>query len=896
MDILKRGAWLACALIFAAGLVSLPAAGVCATEEPTLVGRISFTEGEILRYVPDTKDWVATVKDAPFGLDDALYSDQSARAEFIMPNGVWVRIGGSTQIQLIALKDDVGEMDVAAGVARFYNKSSDAALKVTTPFGYVLSDPGSAFDVYVGDQSVEVTALSGNVDFIHQESGAKYDVGAGSESIVADDKQVAAGEGTVDESWDEWNSTRDSLWAKRTEVKGDSVNYLPPQLDDEAYELEENGRWERVYYDGEYQNFWRPTAVAPGWRPFTVGRWTEWYGDQCWVPAEPFGYVTHHYGNWVFVNNAWYWAPPLARPVARGPFQGYAWYPGRVAWISDADDIGWVPLAPTEVYYAHRPWGWRTTVITAAPVTVSIGALAFAGFGAVVVPQARFYGVPSYAPVVVAGMTPGRIRAFSAAPVINRTVIYNRTIIHERNRYNFSTVHVAAKPHMDVVRRIEHNRQLATRAGGITPATLKRGAAGAAVGRPVKGHGPGMGVQPPRVSNKIVPANQVSAPRSSVQFKPTALKPTPKQARTLPAGATGGAAGAGRTMGPGTRQGGAGIRPSTPGQTAVPGVRPATPGTAAGGQAVTPGARQRPVPPTRAGQGTVAPGVSQGTPGTAAGGQAVSPATRQRPIPPTRAGQGTTAPGQGTATRIITGPGRTGTPGTQPASRGAGPGVSSPGATGTMPGQVRPATPRTPSGITPATQPGQRVTPSGQTPSRLAPGTQPTTRGGGAGMSSPGAAGTVPGQVRPATPRTPSRVTPATQPGQGSQPQSRTPSRMSPQTQTPQRMTPATQPGQGIQPQSRMPSRVSPQAQPTHRVQPQAQTPNRVSTQAQPVRRVQPQAQTPARVTPQAQPVHRAQPQVQAPARQAPAQARQAQPKQGQKKPKPGEPGYVPGR
>ena len=151
---------LACILLFAAGLIFLPAHSVSAVEqEMVLVGRIAETEGQILRYVPDTQDWVATVKDAPFGLEDALYSDQTARGEFIMPNGIWVRIGGSTQIQLIALKMDASEIDIASGVARFYNKSADGMLKVTTPFGYVLAEPSSAFDLYVGDQSAEVIGI-----------------------------------------------------------------------------------------------------------------------------------------------------------------------------------------------------------------------------------------------------------------------------------------------------------------------------------------------------------------------------------------------------------------------------------------------------------------------------------------------------------------------------------------------------------------------------------------------------------------------------------------------------------------------------------------------------------------------------------------------------------------
>jgi FecR protein len=213
----RKWFWLAF-LIITACLVS-PLASPASAQDSVVVGRVSDIDGgQLLRYVPDNQDWVAIVKDAPFGMDDALYSDQSARAEFIMPNGLWARIGGSTQIQLIALKSDASEMDLASGVARFYNKSSGGMLKVTTPFGYILAEPGSTFDTYVGDQSVEVIALNGGVDFIHQANNAKYDVVPGSGSIIADASQVGSGDGNVDAEWDDWNAGRDSLWANRPDT------------------------------------------------------------------------------------------------------------------------------------------------------------------------------------------------------------------------------------------------------------------------------------------------------------------------------------------------------------------------------------------------------------------------------------------------------------------------------------------------------------------------------------------------------------------------------------------------------------------------------------------------------------------------------------------------------
>src|SRR3989475_46992 len=501
MDIRKTWSWLAMFMV-AACLVLLLAPRALA-QEGTLVGRIAYTEGQVLRFVPETQDWVATVKDAPFGMHDALYSDPQARAELILPNGLWVRIGASTQLQLIALQSDASEIDLASGVTRFYNTSANGVVKATTPFGSVLAEPDATFDLYVGDQSVEVLALKGNVAFVHQATNARYDVLPGSSSILANATEVAAGDGTVDTAWDDWNAGRDRLWAQRAQVQGASVRHVPPQLQENAYALEENGRWERVSYEGQYHEFWRPTTVAATWQPFTVGRWTDWYGDQCWVPAEPFGYVTHHYGNWVVVDGGWYWAPPVATvAVATGPLLGFAWYPGRVAWIHSDVDVGWVPLAPTEVYYAHSAWGPQAVVVATAPtVSFSIGSLAFAA-AAVVVPQTAFYAVPTYTAVRVTHISQTTIvNTFRPAPVVNQTVINNSTQV--TNKYNFTNVTVTQKPHSEVVTRINDNQQRAMQqAPTVTAATLHQTLATTPPAAPVTQ----AAVPPPTVTNKLVPA------------------------------------------------------------------------------------------------------------------------------------------------------------------------------------------------------------------------------------------------------------------------------------------------------------------------------------------------------------------------------------------------------
>jgi hypothetical protein len=501
------------------------------TEEPALVGHIVLVDGALLRYVPDAKDWVATVKDAPFGLNDALYSDENAKAEIVMPNRTWLRIGASTQVQLLTLTPDVTEIDVASGVARFYNNSSDALVKATTPFGYAVAQPGSSFDLYVGDQAAEVIALEGSVEFVHADS-TKYEVIPGASSVIADESRVEAGDANVDADWDDWNVERDSVWETRMEARRDSGKYLPPELQDESYELEENGTWERVDEEGQERYLWRPTRIGP-WAPFTAGRWTEYYGDQCWVPDEPFGYVTHHYGNWVFVRNRWYWAPPVARGgVGPGAAVGLNWYPGRVAWIGSGVEVGWILLAPNEPYNAHRLWGPAARVVGTAPgAGLTLGNLVYVQH-AVIVPQSRFYSVSNYSHVRITNINQTTIiNNYRVEPVVNDTILKDYSKMP--NKHHFTNVKVTNKPHQGVLTRIEHNRGVAEQqASGVNVRAIKQHlnqAKPAALPARAK-------VSSPKVTSKIVPEAQVNKPESEVRFSPKDVKLKPRDVRATPGG------------------------------------------------------------------------------------------------------------------------------------------------------------------------------------------------------------------------------------------------------------------------------------------------------------------------------------------------------------------------
>jgi len=321
--------------------------------EPPVIGRITFIEKNVFRYLSDAKDWALAMVDIPVSDGDVLYSDTQGRSELTFPNDTTVRLNDKTKIQVDSVKGNLIALFVNSGIARLQNRSADMTVKVDTPYGQVLSKQPGAFDVYVGDSSVAVTAFKQPLQFVDSK-GTSYDIKPDADSLLATDKAVVHSPRFMDSNWDSWNNERDK------EIQIGEVNpspYLPAQLRSDSKVLNDNGAWEQLSYNGETAHYWTPRNVAPDWSPFTVGQWTMWNGEQLWVPYERFGWVTHHHGGWIHHNGRWYW-----RAAAPGRYRYAAWYPARVAWVHSGRHIGWVPISPYESYYGRRYWGPRSIV------------------------------------------------------------------------------------------------------------------------------------------------------------------------------------------------------------------------------------------------------------------------------------------------------------------------------------------------------------------------------------------------------------------------------------------------------------------------------------------------------------------------------------------------------
>ena len=507
-------------LIFALTLYPVSALPQTVENRGALVGRVTAIEsGQLLRYVPAQKDWVVTVKDTPFAPTDALYSGDSTRAEFVIPDSSLIRVGGDTQLELMKLNEGLTQADVASGKARFRNQSVNGSIEVTTPYGYVVGPPGTIFDLYVGDNTLEVVSLEGRVEFIHSADQAKYQVTAGSSSIIANSKIVTSGPGRAAETWEHWNESRDKMLAERNQAGSESALHLPQKLKGYHSDLDRNGKWQTVTYKGKPHKLWRPANVKQDWAPFTQGAWMDYDGDNAWVPDESFGYVTMHYGNWVWVDNGWFWAPPGAG-IGSPSGCDACWFPGRVGWIYTDEDVGWFPLAPSEPFYADNHWGPGIVVVNDANINkihMNLSSFEFAKY-AVVVKQNLLFGHKNYAPFRISNEH--LASAFHGAPVLSGKFMKN--FAQNWHRFTVSKEKPTFKPGHEALTRIAYNartvglkniqRTIATaKPGRISRGVLSSPAIGGKLLNPSgakvaggKGQGPatGLGAAPPRTARE----------------------------------------------------------------------------------------------------------------------------------------------------------------------------------------------------------------------------------------------------------------------------------------------------------------------------------------------------------------------------------------------------------
>lgn len=333
-------------IIFLAGLplilwVNPAAAATLSNGE----ARVSYQEGEVLLKNAETEDWVEVNQHLPIKAEDSLWVSGGGRAEIKFAEGSIVRLMEGTALEVSKLErtEDGArtELTLTEGTATFVAKApykGGLEFLVDTPTVTIHAPEEATFRLDVDSQGdASLVVHKGTVEANSGEGTVNLGPG---QAVRFFRGKMSYQEYYAKDSWDQWNDRRDATYASAKSRK-----YLPPAMTSEAADLDKNGYWVSTE---EYGKVWVPRAQQEDWAPYSNGHWVYVGSDMVWMPYESWGWAPFHYGRWVSLPVGWAWVPPLSAPF---------WVPAAVAWVTFADFVGWVPLAPFEPFFYWRVFG-----------------------------------------------------------------------------------------------------------------------------------------------------------------------------------------------------------------------------------------------------------------------------------------------------------------------------------------------------------------------------------------------------------------------------------------------------------------------------------------------------------------------------------------------------------
>jgi hypothetical protein len=330
--------------------------------------RLSLTEGAVSFWRPGADDWTAAQVNTALAAGDRLYADEDANLELQIGARAFVRAGEKTQVGIANIEPDFLQVEVTTGQASIDVRELDAGhtIEVGTPNAAFTIEHTGYYRVNVnGDTTTFITRRSGRA--LVTPEGGRAGAISPSEQVVVQGQSSPTVETYVApdlDEWDRWNYARtDRL------LDSMSARYVSPGIAGTA-DLDHYGSWRVV---PSYGPVWIPRGVAPGWAPYSTGRWImDPYYGWTWIDYSPWGWAPYHYGRWVYLDSYWGWAPgPVGVRTAYAPalvvfFGGDDWSIGlnyggpAIGWFA----LGWgEPCYPWwgPSWYRYSPWwgGWH---------------------------------------------------------------------------------------------------------------------------------------------------------------------------------------------------------------------------------------------------------------------------------------------------------------------------------------------------------------------------------------------------------------------------------------------------------------------------------------------------------------------------------------------------------
>ncbi len=347
------GAWLPRLLLtLCLGLWAL--AGQAQTDPPGRVGRLAEARGAVSWWDFETGRWAEGERNQPLTGGDRISTAAGGSAELRVGSTV-LRLGETTELEVLRLDDERLAFQLHSGSVALRVRSREIAEEIELVTAEVRLAPLGAghFRLDRIDDSTQATSWRGELRIVDP---AGFVVTTGQRVELFRERRSQALRFQIGLPLNDRYADAVQREDQREE-RSVSARYVSPEMTG-VEELDRNGRWEQ---HPEYGAVWLPLTVSAGWAPYSDGRWA-WVQPWgwTWVDNARWGFAPFHYGRWAYWRNAWCWVPGayVARPVYAPAL--VAWAGGRpgngvsIGLRVSRPAIGWMPLAPREVYVPHH--------------------------------------------------------------------------------------------------------------------------------------------------------------------------------------------------------------------------------------------------------------------------------------------------------------------------------------------------------------------------------------------------------------------------------------------------------------------------------------------------------------------------------------------------------------
>ncbi|MDR3510397.1 MAG: hypothetical protein P4L73_02090, partial [Caulobacteraceae bacterium] len=337
-------------LSLAGGCAVAALASAASADPPGLVGRVSHVEGQVSFLPPGEDFWTDATRNFPVTPGESFWTNDAGRVE-LQIGPIEARLDSESELDVLAL--DYGQTRFALPQGsldlRLW-RVPRGGVSIATPAGDVRIDQAGAYRIDVGAPEadgdyppVEVTVFQGEAEVPTAYGFSPVDEGEAALIYAGYDPSY---DDAQDAAIDDWARSREARehWGRQAAYSDALTGY-----DDLA-----------TYGDfadtPDYGTVWFPRSVPADWAPYRYGHWAyvqpwgwTWIDDQSW------GFAPFHYGRWARIGARWGWVPgrAAAEPVyapALVAFVGGRGWNISFGVSGSAEAVGWVPLAPDEVY------------------------------------------------------------------------------------------------------------------------------------------------------------------------------------------------------------------------------------------------------------------------------------------------------------------------------------------------------------------------------------------------------------------------------------------------------------------------------------------------------------------------------------------------------------------